>query len=266
MINVDDDEIQNEKTYINEFLPDGLPERLYKFCSVNDNTYTALRNGYLWYSSPSSFNDPYDCYRHLLKFEPTAEDIIAFITKNYQLSEEGLKKKKNYYLQNPHLIPQAHYDTLADTIDAQGVCCFTVNHTNTLMWSHYAKHHSGICLVFEPRNDLNSFFVGKVRYKEEFQSFNYYNQSHIGLMYLLMTKSHDWSYESEYRGIHHSHGPVPFQKAALTEIIFGCKTSREDILSVINTIESSEYKVMKYSQAYMEPHTFRLAFKPIALI
>lgn len=253
------------KTYISEFLPDGLPDKLYKFSSVNANTHQALKDGYLWYSSPSSFNDPYDCYKHLLKFEPTRQDIIDFAIKNTHVQGDALQREIDEYLKFPDAIPLAQASTLGEVLEAQGICCFTTNYQNTLMWS-YAKHHSGICMVFEPKNDLDSFFIGKVRYVDEFSPMNYYEQKGIGLMFLLVTKSKYWAYESEYRSIHDSHGAVPFQRKALIEIIFGCKTSQEDIFEIINTIEGCGYKSMKYSQAYMEPNTFKLAFKPLDLL
>ncbi|WP_316840059.1 DUF2971 domain-containing protein [Pedobacter gandavensis] len=254
------------KTYMKEFLPDGLPEKIYKFASISENTLKALREGYLWYSSPSSFNDPYDCYRHLLKFEPSKDDILAFVTKTTHLKGRALELEIEYFLANPGFLPEAQFSNLPDTINEQGICCFTLNYKNTLMWSHYAKNHSGICMVFEPRKDIQSFFICKVRYAKEFIPVNYYEQNHIGLMFLIVTKSDDWAYECEYRSINPNHGAVAFRKNALVEIIFGCKVRQEDVYSIVDTLESSGYKGIKYTQAYMESNSFKLGFKQFPLL
>ncbi|MBK7525892.1 MAG: DUF2971 domain-containing protein [Saprospiraceae bacterium] len=34
-----------------------------------------------------------------------------------------------------------------------GVCSFTTNNNNILMWSHYANNHKGICLEFITLNE-----------------------------------------------------------------------------------------------------------------
>ncbi|MBD1384611.1 DUF2971 domain-containing protein [Mucilaginibacter rigui] len=261
--------IQNEdkdldiSNYAATFLPDGLPEKVYKFTTINDNTLKSLKDAYLWYSRPSSFNDPYDCYKHLLTFDPTEQDIIDFVTKNIWLTGAALQAEINYFLQHRELIPQAQMATIEDTLDAQGICCFTTNYRNTLMWSHYAKNHSGICMVFEPKNDITSFFISKVHYTSEFTPWNYYDRNRIGLMFLIATKSSDWAYECEYRGMSMNPGAVPFQRQALTEIIFGCKTKQEDIEAVMNTIESAGYPRMKYTQACMLTNSFLLDFKSL---
>lgn len=38
-----------------------VPRELIKFYSVSENSVNALRNGYLWATNPSDFNDPFDC-------------------------------------------------------------------------------------------------------------------------------------------------------------------------------------------------------------
>lgn len=77
-------ENQNERHrwFMQEFLPDGLPDTLYKFTAINSNLYQSIRDGYLWHSQPSILNDPFDCYKHLLTFRPTDNDIAEFCRRN----------------------------------------------------------------------------------------------------------------------------------------------------------------------------------------
>ncbi|AMR32721.1 hypothetical protein A0256_15465 [Mucilaginibacter sp. PAMC 26640] len=259
----DDDQAgPKHRWFMAEFLPEGLPEKLYKFSAINANFYSGLKEGYLWHSRPLTFNDPFDCYKHLLKFEPSEADIVDFCTRNYKTGDPPLNQQIINLLRNPQHLVDAQWESLEDSINGQGICCFAENYSNTLMWSHYANNHSGICLVFSPHLDLTPFIV-KVRYTSNFTPLNYYENNRIGALVMLSTKSEDWAYESEYRSISATPGKNHFDKKMLTEIIFGCKTSRDDIFDVIDAIEKSGYKNVAFTKTYMETDSFRLGFRPL---
>jgi hypothetical protein len=112
-------------------------------------------------------------------------------------------------------------------LDFSGVISLTETKDNLLMWSHYAKEHSGV--VFEFDVDLNdpfgffNFFdfektdlplFSKVYYRKnrsyEDVSSNFSAESLARHYYL--TKSDEWLYEKEYRFI------LPFHKA--TDVTF----------------------------------------------
>jgi hypothetical protein len=248
--------------FMKEFLPDGLPKALYKFSAINRHLLQSLKDGYLWHSRPSSFNDPFDCYKHLLTFEPSEQDIIEFCTRNYKPGERPLKQQIAELLTAPGKLAEAQKSSLEDSISGQGICCFAENYKNTLMWSHYAANHAGICLVFDPYKDKEGLFLVKVRYTDDFIPRNYYENNRIGALIMLSTKSNDWSYEQEYRSISATPGINVLKREILSEVIFGCKTPQEEVFAVMNTIESSGYKDVAYSRAYLETNSFKLGFKP----
>ncbi|MEO6520039.1 MAG: DUF2971 domain-containing protein [Mucilaginibacter sp.] len=256
------DKLTRQGWFMQEFLPDGLPQKFYKFSAINPNLHISLKDGYLWHSRPSTFNDPFDCYKHLLKFEPTENDVIEFCTRNYTTGEIPLEKQIAYLVQNPHKLADAQWKSMDDTINGQGICCFTENFQNTLMWSHYAANHSGLCLVFNPYMDI-SLFVVKVRYTDDFVPRNYYENNRVGALVMLSTKSNDWAYEQEYRSISATPGTNAFKKEMLTEVIFGCKTTQEEIFAIMNTIENAGYKNVEYTRAFTETNSFKLGFKPL---
>lgn len=248
--------------FMKEFLPDGLPRKLCKFSAINTNLLKGLKKSYLWHSRPSSFNDPFDCYKHLLKFEPTEDDIIDFCIRNHKEGEIPLEKQIAFLIQHPERLIEAQLKSMDDNINGQGICCFAENFQNTLMWSHYAANHAGICLVFDPHKDTSLFMV-KVRYTDEFVPRNYYENNRIGALIMLSTKSSDWSYEQEYRSISATPGSNPFKREMLTEVIFGCKTKQEEIFSVMNIIETAGYQDVEYTRAFTETNSFKLGFKPL---
>ena len=253
---------ERKRWFMKEFLPEGLPQKLFKFSPINDNLIKSLKGGYLWHSRPSTFNDPFDCYKHLLTFEPTEEDIIDFCTRNFKEGQRPLDQQIAELLNHPGKLAEAQRDSLEDSIKGQGICCFAENFENTLMWSHYATHHSGICLVFEPHLDISLFLV-KVRYTDEFVPKNYYADNRIGALIMLSTKSNDWKYEQEYRSISATPGENTYDRKMLSAVIFGCKTSQEEMFKVIDTIESSGYKNISYCRAQMETNSFKLSFKSL---
>lgn len=258
-----EDKNTRRRWFMKEFLPDGLPDTLYKFTAINTNLYNSLQEGYLWHSRPSSFNDPFDCYKHLLKFDPSSDDIAEFCKRNYKKGElPPLHLQIDYLQKNPRKLTEAQLQSMDDSINGQGICCFARNFHNTLMWSHYAANHSGVCLVFAPGQDT-SLFIVKVRYTDSFVPRNYYEENRVGVLIMLSTKSSDWSYEEEYRSISSKPGANEFNKQMLKSVIFGCKTKQDDIFEVINTIETSGYSNVEYLRAYTEINSFKLGFKPI---
>ena len=243
-----------------EFLPDGLPQCLHKFTGINANLHKMLREAYLWHSRPAILNDPFDCYHKLLTYEPNEQDIIDFCTRNFKDGELPLTLQIERLLREPQKLVEAQQHTLQDNINGQGICCFAENYENTLMWSHYAANHTGVCLVFRPHLDT-SLLIVKVRYTDDFVPQNYYSEHRKGLLQMLSTKSNDWQYEKEYRSIAKP-GAFPFNKAMLSEVIFGCKASQDDAYRMIQTIENTGYKNVIYSRAYLKDNSFKLGFKP----
>jgi hypothetical protein len=77
-----------------------------------------------------------------------------------------------------------------------GVYCLSPNPCLTLMWSHYARDHKGICLEFVVPNTK---FRGalQVQYQKEYPTLLLHNRdSHFRM---LLVKSDDWMYEQEFR-------------------------------------------------------------------
>jgi len=110
------------------------------------------------------------------------------------------------------------------------------------MWSHYAQHHRGAAFGLDMRH---SCF--KLGYRTEFAKVRYRQKRYpveallpVGnrellrqLKAVISTKSPDWEYEQEHRGIYRLDeliGPdekgyyfLNIEGAAIREIIFGCR-------------------------------------------
>lgn len=129
-----------------------------------------------------------------------------------------------------------------------------------LLWSHYAKDHSGICIGFkvhsefnsqclhlEPR-DLNIFRspiprgvvpLFKMKYDIKMPApYNRLIEDEKRLFDFATTKSDVWCYEKEHRIILHNNllinNPVHFEPTEITDIIFGIKTKDTEKSRIID--------------------------------
>jgi hypothetical protein len=105
------------------------------------------------------------------------------------------------------------------------------------MWSHYAEHHTGICLEF--RSTSSTLFFGraqKVHYKTDHPELNYFRSSREEWVNAIMlTKAKFWEYEEEWRIIEHAEGPgtYRFPHELLTGIVLGCRMADDKKQKII---------------------------------
>lgn len=150
---------------LEELMP--LMKRVYKFIGP-EHALTTLQAKRLKISRFSECNDP---------FELAALDL----------------KDKN--------LRSAHRKWLIQTDKTRGMLCFCQHWKNPVMWGHYAKNHTGICLGF----DVDPSKLTKVKYVQErlFPDLNANNFSKTmtssQMLDVLSTKFIHWSYEEEFR-------------------------------------------------------------------
>lgn len=231
---------------------------IYKYFCVNENTKDSLKEAYLWLSSPTTFNDPFDTWTEFVSFNPSAQQINEMGERaSLQFQREQFD---NFVTSRPDQFRQAFYQALRGTVETRGVCCFSKNNESILMWSHYADRHRGLCLGFDPnesRLDLMPAF--DVRYTLDFQPVNYFSMSREALIFMHITKSVEWQYEKEVRILRDRVGRMPFKREALREVIFGCRIDQSAKDDIIDIVENN-YKGVVFKQAKMIPGKFGLEF------
>jgi hypothetical protein len=161
-------------------------------------------------SDPRNFNDPWDCCPY---FDTTqASDpnyrarCIQYIQQQVPLPNITVARRLDYesMLQASsrlfsEMLQTSFRKTLRDTlVNRWRIYCLTVHPAMSLMWSHYANHHQGICLEF----DASQAVIGgafQVKYSETLPLLDILALSDEAAFQVLVTKSSDWAYESEYR-------------------------------------------------------------------
>jgi hypothetical protein len=139
------------------------PIILYKYKDLSgdgiDHVVDMLRNNRLWYSSPLHFNDPMDC-RCFFNIGNTREEIVfrkaAFLTKrNASPLTDALAEADDEIPSDPQELEhwrtqqiEGHSQRAANS----GILCLTSLCDNFIMWTHYAKDHSGVCIQFRVRD------------------------------------------------------------------------------------------------------------------
>ncbi|GIZ07313.1 DUF2971 domain-containing protein [Flavobacterium sp. UMI-01] len=231
------------------------PEFLYKFYSLNDYSLNSFLEGYLYFSNPKNFNDPFDCLVNREKY------IIS------SGSERILRHRENI-----------------------GVCCFTLENNNPLMWGHYANSYSGFCLKFENESSLlqnkNIAIKSHVAYLKDYKPANEnlekvireLNLSSLDeemkelirkvltMVFEYCWKMHDWKYEKEFRAISINSksfdNKLYFDKNRVKEIYIGqnMKIKNPDSYKFLMRILKNEYPHIKIFEVKPHPLYVKLEF------
>jgi hypothetical protein len=254
--------------------------QFYHYQSFNPKCLTNMFvDGTLHFSHPHNVNDPWDC-KPWFDYRPMVADpekreamILAF---RALLPQETLGDPRQPVLENLLRTGEAFLRkyiedfslTLAKgQLSKRRIYCLTPFPDNTLMWSHYADDHKGICLEFANDNPLIRR-ARPVRYRKEYPEWtpqSYGPDSDANVLDLVLTKAMDWCYEREWRIIASGlEGPtkllnedfVKLPPGALSAIIIGCEC--KDHPKIVEIIKAHQPS-LKIKWAVRVPNVFRLA-------
>jgi len=249
--------------------------KLYKYREFGEFTDKIIQNSSLYFSSPESFNDPFDCnlqFKNPITKEQIAETIINIHNVSHS-KNDNIDRIVATYMDKPEEFANLMQKQLANRIVSDiGVLSLSADPKNILMWSHYASNHEGLVLEFNISQNSPCFInvpdtppilALPVEYKTRYQLLNYGNAEDIER--LLLTKYIDWKYEQEYRVIDiHYQGEKEFKKLDLTGIIFGLKASESDIRNLIHLCKKYGYKHVQYKRAKKIPGNFSLSIENLS--
>lgn len=243
----------------------------------NINSLNLLTKGELYFSSPSEFNDPFEC-EFPIKLKITKNELQAFLNSNNQnlfSNLEGLKsvieekfdnnidRYINYLNQNSNEIKKLLYNKR----DLITICCLSKKFDNILMWSHYGNNHNGICIGFkfkypqdqysllnsiENNNTKNAYVIKKIKY--QFKKLTKKNRCNLTFDYAMKSHYHKaffWNYEKEYRIINLNQKKIiKLFPAFFKEIIFGLNVPEEIIKKTLQEINDSDFLDLKNLEIY----------------
>lgn len=255
--------------------------KIYKYAPITLNSLKTIINSEFWFGNPFKFNDPLDCMINLkITNYPDLSDIEHFYSDYNKFVPEkvDIAKRKAQFQQDNSIFERDYKYFWDYSIQRMtGITCFSYTAKETLMWSHYADSHKGICLIFEKdKLKFNNPYIKLVDVKYPASipqvAINANVEKHKQIEFdhetVLTTKYERWKYEQELRAFIpyqslHTEQTIGFNIDSLTGIIFGAKTSANDIATIKTIandkkltldfyksemiIESGDVKIEKYS-------------------
>jgi hypothetical protein len=227
----------------------------YTFMSF-ENCIKAISSNQLLFSSPTSFNDPYDCEIIIKSYTKNLKEWIR--SYNESNPQVDLQTKDN----EPYSIIE---ETIRKHISKLGISCFSRENNNVLMWAHYANKHKGVCMQFLPSSDQSVFYLPReVKYEKKIPHHDINKiQDNSYLIDSLCIKSEDWGYENEIRFFNQKSGLQKFNKGSLLNIYFGCRLNNDEV-NIIKTLASSHFGYnVKFHKAKLSQQNFEVLFDEI---
>ena len=151
----------------------------------------------------------------------------------------------------------------------KAICCFSEDHANILMWSHYSDKHTGFCVGFDKEKFQEEGLLEQVTYTEIFPPFlieNLVSKESNNVrpnerVKLFTTKFTDWQYEKEWRLIYENDPEnftndkvngklVKIPDNSIVGVYFGCKMPVENQITIRNILKDCNvsFKNMEMSK------------------
>ena len=221
--------------------------RYFKYRFINKNLIDSLVNESLYFALPSNLNDPFDCRIDIRKSANFAASKVS------GMKREILRKISTL-------------DDYGDEIQRRmmkiGVCSFSLNLEESLLWSHYADEHRGVCLTYEftenflldkanevvgvseieyGENALSDWMIENI--PDQIEDVFYDDFTTELLKRVLIVKGNGWRYEDECRIIRENAGPFLIPKECLKQVCFGMHIAKSDMQLVRKIVDRAGYTV-----------------------
>jgi hypothetical protein len=284
------------------------PAKVYRYQKFNDLSLSALVFDQLYFSDPGSFNDPLDCQPSLVIDSSLAElrivlknqlqkrlkaENLSSLKKSkitgsgadehaVKIAQQAAQNKLNeiaYYATNPDYdegIEEAETSLLRHEIQTEllkqydrGICCFSSEQDNPLLWSHYADQHRGICAGYSlernPKPNLLKVEYGgdrEVRTSSIAKAVIDNDLVHQEKLDrdILLRKALPWEYENEWRLL----GNRGLQDSALSleDITFGLRCPTSVMHAVISALNGRS-NLINFYETYLIDGSFSLKIRQL---
>lgn len=183
-----------------------MKQTLYKYMPIQSEEalerLVAILRGRIYYSSPASFNDPFEM--SAIFDAPDQDEVMALLDGTGPLADLHLSKSARAKIYRQVRATLGTNRVVSrEWIESIGVLCLTSSPDDLLMWAHYAQNHTGICLGFD--SGFEPFSTAQpVRYQEgraRVAPLDTASREQQLVEKVLFVKSPHWRYESEWRCI-----------------------------------------------------------------
>lgn len=249
----------------------------YKYKNINDYTLDSLKNKYFYYSRQEQLDDPFDMYTpvEILKTDKEIRELFKRYPDLATVNTVDTYKKKQIRAQTD----EQYHTKFFETTQVFHVLSLTPICDNDAMWALYADNHKGIAIGYKTMQEDNCNYISfgikrEINRQRKFlleqgkDSFYenpdlrivlkpiVYDISKIRKFTPLMTDPYEmlgniyikkplWSFEEEYRSViiskehRYKDLKIYYPDEVLSEIIFGYRTSEDDIKRVFEIIKNN---------------------------
>lgn len=239
-----------------------IPRYIYKYSKISNNLKESLLNSELWFATPGSFNDPFDC-QYDDQTDWNEDNVRRLVRETIKITGEKINPEDVVRIsrKNPEIITDFVSKNIKEVTKNKGLFCCSASPKKALMWAHYADSHKGVCLKLDISKDVDLFeFTHPVKYYYKYPKFDYFKKN--GLVNRILAKSSDWKYEDEIRTIQDNSGLYKFNKECLKEVIFG-KIADEREIEIIRKIVENNYDNVKFKRIRFKKNSYRFMLEKI---
>jgi hypothetical protein len=244
-----------------------IPDKIYKYTRISKTLKECLKNNQLWFASPNTLNDPFDCKAHI-NYGSNEDECLKNYEKLFSKIPKSIKAALNKLAKEPHGFNIISSVGIALALEKMfGVSCFTENYNNTLMWAHYADSHKGIIMEFKKeKSGLLLPYLLPVNYFKNYPVINvsdYPKEQNMAVwLQCLCAKGKDWKFENEWRVVRSpGNKKYAFNKTELSGIIFGLNTPDKKKRGIYDLIQKAGYKDVSFKQAEFDRNSFVVHYR-----
>jgi hypothetical protein len=240
------------------------PAILYKYYKFTEYTQRIFENNEIYFSSPESFNDPFDS-KIRIDTKATRDQKKLYYRKLSPISRPDFSRKQHLEMEKDIMrdkkelekLEKENQRNLENIRKKMGILCMTEEKNNILMWSHYTYKHTGFCIGFKTDNIMFSC-IKQVQYNKNLPSIKMYESDWKKLNEQvaenLLKKAKDWTYEKEWRIV---------KPNGVVSVILGCKISPENGNKIMEWCNSRKSQPILY-EAKEKESEFGLDIIPIS--
>lgn len=208
--------------------------------------YQALINEELNVSSPTTFNDPFDCPIRVLLNK--GGDVFSLVRQAYQDCLKIACFSSNIklpYVKDSDPLSLPNFNEKKHRKDKSEIL-------NSLMWAHYADSHRGICIKYSFCDHISKLgnvnpnvvaYFKDVKYSNDDYISRYSKRNSITMEDAFFLKGKQWEYENELRFLYYdlngkgNYGVIEIPNS-IEAIYFGLKCSPQDRDAIRNIMRA----------------------------
>lgn len=233
----------------------------------NDRNRQLIVDGRVFFASPSSFNDPFECDPPMI-FSKGAimspREIRQMVDKRAPHLNHTQRRERSRQFERKQHFPETNQtlqlvltEGIRQTIQEVSVLCLSARYDSILQWSHYAGSHTGFAVGLDPTVDWRHIVTvsdktlpvtlkamdvhyqsARPRLDLDFQARTKEEQDEQ-MKIIFLTKHLDWKYEQERRIVLLNSKPAlhKLPTRMLRAVILGAQMSNEDESLITNHVE-----------------------------